>query len=193
MTEESGFKVENRYKKESEVERVGVRSPLADFSAKRKGDKLYIKPKNFYRINATPGVEEILNPMSEDEKEGSHQRSSTTIINDTAQVYTFVPGTKKTQESVPEEETSNNSFERMYNELKDSMMASTLDPKSFNKHMTPKEHFSTILTVSSSSEDETSRRSSEKNSLLESVTAFCSSCGKNTMTDVIENIYTGSL
>lgn len=193
MSEEGVFKPGNLNKNSLKPARVQVRSPLADYLAKRKGDKLYIKPKKNFKTNLVEGADGIHDSLSDDENLASHQRSSTTIINDTAQVYTFVPGSKKTQESVPEEETSNNSFERLYNELKDSMMASTLDLRTYNKNLTPKEHFSTILTVSSSSESDSSQDTAPKNSLLGSVTAFCDNCGRNTTTEVIENIYTGSL
>jgi hypothetical protein len=162
--------------------RQRTRSPLADFTARRKGDKLYIKPKLSAKFKAT--FEEKCS-FEGDEKDVLHQRSATTIINDITQSYTFAPGFKKTQESLPEED-SENSFERLYNELKDSVMGSTMDPKSRRQE----EKKDSVLTISSLSQESLQP---EKNSLMRPVVAFCGKCQENIETSVVENVYVGGL
>jgi hypothetical protein len=181
--------------------------PSGELSITKKGHKLCLRPLSPYRYNPTPEIKEDSSSESieiSEEDIHCHQRSSTTIINDVAQSYTFVPAIKKTQGSMHEEEIlSNVSIENLEN-FKNSIMASTADPKSFfKKSKVNQQRNSTILTISSNSsvkslpllqsKDDKNNKESQKNSILEPVTAFCKKCGENNPTEVIEKIYTGSL
>lgn len=185
--------------------------PSGELSITKKGDKLCLRPLSPYRYICTPKInEDLCSDLSESSFEieaQCHQRSSTTIINDIAQSYTFVPAIKKTQESIHDEDSlSSSSKDNSENDCKDSILASTVDPKSFlRKPKLNQGQVSTILTISSTSSEKNApqklvshrnhkRESQElRNSIFESVTAFCKKCGQNTPTEVIENVYVGTL
>jgi hypothetical protein len=164
--------------------------PSGDLLIQTRGDQLLIRPLSPYRYNRFPEVEEISfsNSIEEIKEVTQHQRSTTTIINDISQSYTFIQSCQKTSES-PQVSSSNQSFEQLCNELKDSVMASTMDPKSFMHKPQPlfakPEKISTIFSQSSSTKD--------KHSLLQPVTAFCSNCDKNVKTIVFKSDFSGNL
>lgn len=164
--------------------------PSGDLLIQKQGDQLLIRPSSPYRYNHFPDLEEISFSKSiEDLQESTqHQRTSTTIINDISQSYTFIQTYQKSLES-PQVSSTTQSFDQLSNELKDSAVASTMDPKSFmQKPLRTKGKIKKISTKSSQNSIK-----SEKNSLLEPVTAFCSNCGKNIRTVVFKKDFTGNL
>ncbi|OMJ74147.1 hypothetical protein SteCoe_27002 [Stentor coeruleus] len=185
--------------------------PSGELSIIKKGDKLCLRPLSPYRYICTPKInKDLCSDISESSVEiepQCHQRSSTTIINDIAQSYTFIPAIKKTQESIHDEDSiSNSSKDHSEDDYKNSILASTVDPKSFlRKPKLNQGQVSTILTISSTSSEKNAPKKlvshrnykrvnqEPRNSIFESVTAFCKKCGQNTVTEVIENIYVGTL
>lgn len=185
--------------------------PSGELHVTKKGDKLYIRPLSPYRYNSTPEIKEHFRSDSGEswlEREVQcHQRSVTTIINEIPQSYTFVPAIKKTQLDINDEDSiSNSSHEHSNDDYKDSIVASTIDPKSFLRKPNPFQvRVSTIMTISSTSSEkpppndllspkrDKHNSQENRNSILEPVKAFCQKCGQNTTTEVIENVYVGSL
>lgn len=164
--------------------------PSGDLFIQKRGDQLIIRPTSPYRYNRFPDAEEISfsNSIEEIKEVTQHQRSTTTIINDISQSYTFIQSCQKTLES-PQISSSNQSFEQLCNELKDSVMASTMDPKSFmQKPSRTKGKIERISTLFSQNS-----MKNEKHSLLDPVTAFCSNCCKNVKTVVFKKDFTGNL
>ena len=134
--------------------------------------------------------------------EQEHQRTPTTIIKDIANSYTFISNTNNQNLPLAEEDDLSCSLLSDSSDMKQSMMYSTMDPKSFyQRPQTTGECYSTIFTVSSSSSEERFSVISEnqdkkeelstQHSLLNSVVAFCNKCQDNTSTEVIENLYPG--
>ena len=184
--------------------------PSGELSIYKKGAKLYLRPLSPYRYTSTPEIKENDSPspsnISEEESQ-CHQRSSTTIINDIAQSYTFIPAIQKTLDSQPDEDIISNTSELIEEPQRISIMDSTIDPKSNQvKSNLNQERISTIKTISSSYSTENNFRElhskrnwksfddyENKHSLLESVMVFCQKCGRNNPTEVVENMYVGTL
>ena len=182
--------------------------PSGDISVITQGDKLYLRPASPYRYTMTSEAPVNESARSDDNNDAEmqlHQRSSTTIINDIAQSYTFVPGSKKTQESsVDDVGESPDSSLSMDFHPSHSFLASTNDPQSFlKKTMVKVKRSSTLRTISSGSSEFKQpaiikfRKPFEmytgRDSLLEPVMAFCQQCRKNVLTEVIEKEYLGNL
>lgn len=199
-----------------------LKKPSGDISITKKGDKLYLRPSLVHQANPTKDL--IQDPPSEplesslEPETQIHQRNSTTIINDIAQSYTFVPAIKKTQTILFDDSFLSNSssvsivnntqsfHENSEIDLSDSIMSSTMDPKCLvQKSNLYQDHVSSYMDISSNSlgkknihkaiSNDSNMKMSlrHRNSLFQSVTAFCSKCCKNTNTEVIENIYSGTL
>ncbi|OMJ70928.1 hypothetical protein SteCoe_30980 [Stentor coeruleus] len=198
-----------------------LKKPYGDIPTSKKGDKLYLRPSLLHQPSPTkdfiqdPNLESLDSSL---EPEGQiHQRNSTTIINDIAQSYTFVPAIKKTQtilfddsflsnsSSVYTENNTQSFHENSENDYSDSIMSSTMDPKCLvQKSNLYQEHESSYMNISTNSLGKKNLHKSisndsnmkmslrHRNSLFQSVTAFCSKCSKNTNTEVIENIYFGT-
>ena len=137
------------------------------------------------------------------ETDQEHQRTPTTIIKDIANSYTFITNSNGKRDTFAEEEDLSCSLMSDSSEIKQSVMFSTMDPKSFyQKPPKPDECCSKIFTVSSSSCEERFSAISEnqekkeelltQHSLLNPVVAFCNKCQDNTSTEVIENLYPGN-
>lgn len=175
--------------------------PSGEISITTQGDKLILRPSSPYRYTSTPEVLEADFSESEECSEDTqiHQRSSTTVINDIAQSYTFAPMQKRTEESIENSEASISvEFYRSQ-----SFLASTSDPQSFfTKIKTKRKKNSNLLTISSGASElgipDLSMSMSEEHSELRrslygSVMAFCKKCGKNTLTEVKQDVYLGTL
>ena len=173
--------------------------PSGEISITTQGDKLILRPSSPYRYTYTPEVLEADFSQSEECSEDTqiHQRSSTTVINDIAQSYTFAPMQKKTEESI---EDSDSSINVEFHPSR-SFFTSTSDPQSFfNKIKAKREKNSNLLTISSGSSelkvpdfDVSEEHSELRRSLYSSVMAFCQKCGKNTLTEVKQKVYLGTL
>ena len=174
--------------------------PSGSISISTQGDQLIIRPSSPYRYNLSPKNEEtsFCTSIEEIKDLNQHQRSTTTIINDISQSYTFLQGYDRSRDNISEEFSQDKDLEELCNDMKDSEMVSTMDPKSFikNPDLTPK-HFSTVFTVSSPMNEEPNLvkagKKVKKHKLIEPVTAFCSKCGENVKTLVVKKVYTGGL
>ena len=183
--------------------------PSGELSISKKGAKLYLRPLSPYRYNLTPEVKESnysSSSTSSEDEEQFHQRSSTTIINDIAQSYTFFPAIQETDDSLLDEELLSNT-----SEFEDNLINSIMDSTIFPKQNQEKLHFnqkktnsiktlSSIFSTENNCKELLSRRDCKSfdfyennHSLLESIIVFCEKCEKNNPTEVIENIYIGTL
>lgn len=194
--------------------------PSGELSITKKGDKLYLRPLSPYRYNPPSLIQEDSCSESLEtshDQDASHQRTSTIIIKDIAQSYTFVPAIKNTHKNLIHEDTQSYSSsiskkhyassndERSEDYGKDSLMISTMDPKSpLRKPNLYQGRVSSIMTISSTSSEKNPPFKNfpsenckagirNRNSLFESVTAFCSKCEQNIHTEVRENVYLGTL
>ena len=187
--------------------------PSGEISITTKGNKLYLRPNSPYRYNPSPEtkIEEIDSDSLSENENFSHQRSATTIINDVAQSYIFIPAIQKTQESFYDDEMfSRHSLENLEN-FKNSIMSSTIDPKLYSKKKKVRRN-STIFTVSSNSSVKSDPKLQKQklkscenlqnfnnfdnfceNGMKTSVVAFCEQCKVNNPTHVIEDVYLGTL
>ena len=170
------------------------------------GDELYLKPSSPCTFSSVPQESQasLLNPFEISEEEiPSHKRTCTTIINDVAQSYTFVPTIdKESGKSTNNKILLKELFEEHEKSMKYSMMASTADPKSFMKRLErTKEKNSTIFTISSNSSSKSfvnmqdsyelkidSSGPQRDSSLLMSIIAFCNKCQENIPTEVVEHL-----
>lgn len=175
-------------------------------SAFEKDQELHLRPgsSGIFAVFPRPNEDISQFPFEFSEEDLSvHQRTCTTIINDVAQSYTFVPELSKTQESGNNEYLP---YESLENSLKHSIMASTADPKSFlKKSMANKLRKSTILTVSSNSSSNTfcqfhgstelniGKPLEKRTPMFAPIFAYCQTCKANKMTEVIENRFGGTL
>ena len=175
--------------------------PSGELLITQKGNMLYLRPTSPYRYTISPLKEESSSDCFNKsiEENQIHQRSSTTIINDIAQSYTFVPALKKTQESLNDEVLSNTSVENFEDELKTSVR-STADLNFLEKLKIMKEKNNQSTNDLNATkrnffcEGETNKETEKnKNSLVESIVAYCNKCKLNTQTHVVENFYIGSL
>ncbi|OMJ91442.1 hypothetical protein SteCoe_6022 [Stentor coeruleus] len=198
-----------------------LKKPNGDTSIITKEDQLYLIPSSQYQTSPTKDLiqDPPLEPtdISLEPEIQIHQRNSTTIINDISQSYTFIPAIKKTKKILFDNsflsysssmslESNNQSFhENSENSFSDSIMSSTMDPKCLiQKSNLYQDHMSSYMNISNNSLGEKKLHKTisndrnmkmnlrHRNSLFQSVTAFCSKCCKNTNTEVIENIYVGT-
>ncbi|OMJ85586.1 hypothetical protein SteCoe_13062 [Stentor coeruleus] len=196
--------------------------PSGELSITKKGDKLYLRPLSPYRYNQPSLIQEDSSSESSEsletsyDQDPSHQRTSTIIIKDIAQSYTFIPAIKNTNKNIIHEDIqsygsnllkkcySSSNDEQSEDYEKDSIMISTMDPKSplFKKNLYQGRETS-IVTISSTSSEKNLKfknfpgrncksRMRNRNSLFKSVTAFCSKCEQNINTEVRENQYMGT-
>lgn len=173
--------------------------PSGSISISTQGDQLIIRPSSPYRYNFSPNNDDtsFCTSIEEIKDLNQHQRSTTTIINDISQSYTFLQANNKSHDSISEEFSQDKELEELCNEIKDSEMVSTMDPKSFIRHPSlAQKHFSTVFTVSSPMNEEKFMKAEKrvkKHKLVDPVTAYCSKCGENVRTQVVKKAYTGSL
>lgn len=171
--------------------------PSGSISISTQGDHLIIRPSSPYRYNFSPdGEDHLFSPSTEENKDlNQHQRSTTTIINDISQSYTFFHSSNRSQESLPDDFSQDNEINKLYNDLKNSVTASTLDPKSFKERpLNVPNHISSIF-ISNQEENiaKIKEKSEARHKLIDPVTVFCSNCKENVRTRVVKKEYTGSL